>query len=109
MKNIIFFFLLATCQAFSQSTDTVTVKKDSVIVLTPVAEAFDTVKVVAIVADRVDVPLYARNYLLITRKWVFDPQANKQPQVVEQWLQLNRAGIQPKVKPTSVVWLKPLK
>lgn len=103
MRKLIFLFLLLSTFASAQSI------KDSIktVVVLPIAERQDTVKVRALL----DEPVFqVRTYYLITRKYVFARETHQPDQPVEMWLQ---DVINPKRKFTDlqhlVIWMVQVK
>lgn len=82
-------FVLASFSIFAQK-DTTSVKPSTdstkTVVMIPVGEVNDTVKVRAILDNGNNTQLFAKNYLLITRSYTFNPQANVPNQAVERYL-----------------------
>lgn len=95
--NFIFAFLLMATVAFSQSAPADTTKPAEPKVLVPVGEKLDTVKVRALIDPLNSTPLFVKNYLLITRSYVFAPETKEQPKPVEQWVVLDAPGVQPRI------------
>lgn len=79
------FFLFVSIFVYGQTVD-------SIKVVTPIGQTSDTLKVRAVL-DLGDVPLFARNYLLITKQWVYDPNLKLQPTLVERYLILDTKAI----------------
>lgn len=80
--------VLVSFSIFAQTAPTPTDSKDSTktVVMIPVGEVNDTVKVRAILDNGNNTQLFAKNYLLITRSYTFNPQANVPNQAVERYL-----------------------
>lgn len=107
--NFIIAFLFLATVAFSQSTDTTAVADTTKpVVLTPVGERLDTVKVRALIDPLTATPVFVRNYLLITRSYVFAPETKEQPKPVEQWVVLDAPGNQPRIKDFGIrtIWIR---
>jgi hypothetical protein len=107
--NFIAILMLLATTAFSQSADTTAVADTTKpVVLTPVGEKLDTVKVRALIDPLTATPVFVRNYLLITRSYVFAPETKEQPKPVEQWVVLDAPGIQPKIKDFGIrtIWIR---
>lgn len=95
-------FVLASFSIFAQTaTPASTDSKDSTktVVMIPTGEVNDTVKVRAIL-DNGNNQLFAKNYLLITRSYVFNPQANVPNQAIERYLMTEGPN------PTKIVGLE---
>lgn len=107
--NFILAFMLLATVAFSQSADTTAIADTTKpVVLTPVGEKLDTVKVRALIDPITATPLFVRNYLVITRSYVFAPETKEQPKPVEQWVVLDAPGNQPRIKDFGIrtIWIR---
>jgi hypothetical protein len=109
--NFIAILMLLATVAFSQSTivapsDTIKPKEPTVLV--PVGEKLDTVKVRALIDPLNATPLFVRNYLLITRSYVFAPESKEPNKPVEQWVVLDAPGVQPRIKDFGIrtIWIR---
>ena len=102
MKNLFLFCfsLLMGNTLFAQEVDTTNVP------IIPIGEKFDTLRVRALLDPKNNAALFVRDYFLITRSYIFSPESKVQPQVIEQWMQID-APKQPKILDfkKKIIWV----